>query len=313
MNISDQNIAILYGGWSDEREVSLDSGKSVFETLSANGYKVYLFDFNIDDPILLQNFMYENKIDLVFNLIHGIGGEDGTVQHYIEDISIKSIGSDSKSSGISFNKILTKKTWLDHNLPTPNYCPVSQEIFENDTLHNFGEKIVLKPIESGSSVGIKILKTRDLILNDHKSSFDNLCNLIDKKFSVNKYFIEEYVDYPEYTAPIIAGKVYPIIKIQTKREFYNYDAKYIDNDTSFTFPEFPKDVQDHINEIALKAFNTLGCSTWGRVDFFMDDMHNMNLIEVNSIPGMTSHSLVPMSASKAGLSYFQLINLIITS
>ena len=313
MAICDKNIAILYGGWSDERDISLDSGKSVFETLSANGYKVFLFDFSSDNPKLLEDFINKNKIDIVFNLIHGIGGEDGTVQRYIENISIKSVGSDTESSRISFNKILTKNTWLDHNLPTPNYCLVSQDIFKNEILHKFGEKIVLKPIESGSSVGIKILKTRDLILNDYESSFDNICAVMDENFSVNKYFIEEYIDCPEYTAPIIAGKVYPIIKIQTKREFYNYDAKYIDNDTSFTFPEFSEETQDHINHITLKAFKSLGCSAWGRVDFFMDDMHNINLIEVNSIPGMTSHSLVPMSASKAGMTYFQLINHILRS
>ncbi len=313
MSISDQNIAILYGGWSDERDISLDSGKSVFDTLSANGYKVHLFDFNSDNPKLLSDFILKNRIDIVFNLMHGIGGEDGTVQRYLEDLSIKSIGSDSKSSQASFNKISTKKTWQDINLPTPNFCSISKDIFEYDLLDNFGEKIVLKPIESGSSVGIKILKTKDLLLNDNKASFDNLCASMDEGFSVSKYFIEEYIDCPEYTAPIIAGKVFPIIKIQTEREFYNYDAKYIDNDTSFTFPEFSIKIQDHINTITLKAFKSLGCSTWGRVDFFMDDKYNINLIEVNSIPGMTSHSLVPMSASKAGMSYLQLINLILTT
>ena len=127
----------------------------------------------------------------------------------------------------------------------------------------------------------------------------------------SNYFLEEYVDSAEFTAPIISNKVYPIIKIDTTREFYNYEAKYIDNDTSFTFPEFPKSIQDNINAVALDAFNALGCRTWGRVDFFMDSSHNINLIEINSIPGMTSHSLVPMSAKKSGLSYIDLIILIL--
>ncbi len=313
MTLSDQNIAILYGGWSDERDISLDSGKSVFDTLSTNGYKVFLFDFISDDPNILKDFLIKNNIDIVFNLMHGVGGEDGTVQRYIEDLSIKSIGSNSKASQTSFNKVSTKKTWQNIHLPTPKYCSISKDIFDHDILNNFGQKIVLKPIESGSSVGIKILKTKDLILNDSKTSFDNLCALMDKSFPVSKYFIEEYIDSPEYTAPIIADKVYPIIKIETEREFYNYDAKYIDNDTSFTFPEFTREIQEHINAITLKAFKSLGCSSWGRVDFFMDEKHKLNLIEVNSIPGMTSHSLVPMSASKAGMSYFQLINHILTS
>ena len=127
----------------------------------------------------------------------------------------------------------------------------------------------------------------------------------------NKYFIEEYISCSEYTAPIIANTVYPIIKIDTDREFYNYDAKYLDEDTIFTFPKFEKKVQEHINKTCLEAFNALGCEVWGRVDFFMDDDHNINLIEINSIPGMTSHSLVPMSAKKAGLSYNELIILIL--
>ena len=132
MSITNSNIAILYGGWSDERAISLDSGKSVFDSLSSHGYKVFLFDFKKNNPQMLHDFILHNKIDIVFNLMHGVGGEDGTVQKYLEEISVLSVGSNSESSRYSFNKIITKGIWLDNDLPTPRYCSVSQDLFKNN-------------------------------------------------------------------------------------------------------------------------------------------------------------------------------------
>ncbi len=313
MNIADKNVGILYGGWSDERLISLESGKSVFDSLTENNFNVFMLDYHIDNPILLEEFIIKNNIEIVFNLIHGVGGEDGYVQKYLEDLPVITVGSDSESSHKSFNKILTKESWIANNLKTPNYLPVNPDVFEINIKEKLGTKFVLKPVESGSSVGIKILDTQDFILNDKDMSYSKLCSLMNSNITPSNYFLEEYIDTAEFTAPIISNKVYPIIKIDTKREFYNYEAKYIDNDTSFTFPEFSKNIQDKIDTIALDAFIALGCSTWGRVDFFMDNNHNINLIEINSIPGMTSHSLVPMSAKKSGLSYIDLISLILKS
>lgn len=311
MNIHDKNIAILYGGWSDERDISLDSGKSVYEALQKDGLKVFLFDFDKDDQATLEKFIIKNKVDLVFNLIHGIGGEDGHIQKYLEKLPVQFIGSDSESSYKSFNKILTKDLWVSNNLLTPKYHLVKPDMFEKITIDNFSGKIVLKPAQSGSSVGIKILNLQEIISTDPTLSYKKLCMHMIEDIAPNDYFIEEYIDNAEYTAPIISNKVYPIIKIDTEREFYNYNAKYIDNNTSFTFPKFPTLVQDKINNTVLKAFTILGCSTWGRIDFFMNDNYDINLIEINSIPGMTSHSLVPMSAKKFGLSYIDLIKLIL--
>lgn len=311
MNIHDKNIAILYGGWSDERDISLDSGKSVYEALQKDGLKVFLFDFDKDDQATLEKFIIKNKVDLVFNLIHGIGGEDGHIQKYLEKLPVQFIGSDSESSYKSFNKILTKDLWASNNLLTPKYHLVKPDMFEKITIDNFSDKIVLKPAQSGSSVGIKILNLQEIISTDPTLSYKKLCMHMIEDIAPNDYFIEEYIDNAEYTAPIISNKVYPIIKIDTEREFYNYNAKYIDNNTSFTFPKFPTLVQDKINNTVLEAFTILGCSTWGRIDFFMNDNYEINLIEINSIPGMTSHSLVPMSAKKFGLSYIDLIKLIL--
>jgi D-alanine-D-alanine ligase len=188
---------------------------------------------------------------------------------------------------------------------------VKPDMFEHITVNNFSDKIVLKPIKSGSSVGIRILNLHDLITTDSDLSYKRLCEYMVDDIAPHDYFIEQYIDHAEYTAPIISNKVLPIIKIDTEREFYNYNAKYIDNNTSFTFPKFPASVQEKINNTALEAFALLGCSTWGRIDFFMNNDFEINLIEINSIPGMTSHSLVPMSAKHSGLNYIDLIKLLL--
>ena len=296
----DTNIGILYGGWSNEREISLESGEVVFKTLKDAGYSVFLCDLknNQDDLI---NFVHKNSIGIVFNLIHGTGGEDGTVQSWLDDIGVNYVGSDTKSSKVSFSKIMTKLKWLDNGLKTPDYIG---NIIDHENLNlifSGTNKYVLKPDKSGSSVGIKILNnSKELSMSLSSVNYHN------------EYFVEEYAEGYEYTAPIIGDIVFPIIKIETKREFYDYQAKYIDDDTSFTFPIFEPDMLEKIESTCLKAFQVLGCKGWGRVDFFIDN-NEISLIEVNTIPGMTSHSLVPMSAKKKGYTYLQLVELLLNS
>ena len=306
--LSGKHIGILCGGWSDERPVSLDSGKSAYNSLMSNNLNVFLFDFKDNDINMLSKFIASNNIDLVLNLIHGSGGEDGLVQSYLDRLSVKYIGSNSESSKLSFNKVHTKEIWLRNSLKTPNYLKLSNNISSKKIEEMFDDKFILKPCESGSSVGIKIFNTTDFYSS---SSKDVLRKLSLNSANVCDYFIEEFITAPEYTAPIINNQVFPIIKIETKREFYNYEAKYLDSDTIFSFPEFSQDIHENINLICMKAFNSTGCSNWGRVDFFMDKDSLINLIEINSIPGMTDHSLVPKSAKKNGLSYHQLLLLLL--
>ena len=298
--LSGKHIGILCGGWSDERSVSLDSGKSAYKSLMSSNLNVFIFDFKDNDIDMLSKFIKFNNIDLVLNLIHGSGGEDGLVQSYLDRLSIKYIGSDTESSKLSFNKVHTKEIWLKNGLRTPNYLRLSDNISSKEMQKIFNDKFILKPCESGSSVGIKIFNTTNFSSSNSKDILEKL-----SLNSINScdYFIEEFISAPEYTAPIINNQVFPIIKIETKREFYNYEAKYLDNDTIFSFPEFPEDIRENINLICMKAFNSTGCSNWGRVDFFMEKDSSVNLIEINSIPGMTDHSLVPKSAQKSGLSY----------
>ena len=303
--LAKMKIGVLCGGWSDERSISLNSGNSVYESLIDNGYNAYIFDFKKNEFEMLSSFLSSNKIDLIFNLIHGTGGEDGTVQAWLDDIGINYVGSDTESSKLSFSKIMTKQKWVDNGLKTPAYAEKLSSIIagnENQSLF-FGDttKYVLKPDKSGSSVGIKIF-----------NNVKDLSMALSSISSYDEYFVEEYVEGHEYTAPIIGNTVFPIIKIETKREFYDYQAKYIDDDTSFTFPEFESDMLEKIESTCLKAFEVLGCKGWGRVDFFIDKDNEISLIEVNTIPGMTDHSLVPMSASHINISYIELIEKILS-
>ena len=303
--LAKMKIGVLCGGWSDERSISLNSGNSVYESLINNGYDAYIFDFKKNKFEMLSNFLSSNKIDLVFNLIHGTGGEDGTVQAWLDDIGVNYVGSDTESSKLSFSKIMTKQKWVDNGLKTPAYAEKLSSIIagnENQSLF-FGDttKYVLKPDKSGSSVGIKIF-----------NNVKDLSMALSSISSYDEYFVEEYVEGHEYTAPIIGNTVFPIIKIETKREFYDYQAKYIDDDTSFTFPEFKPDMLKKIESICLKAFKVLGCKDWGRVDFFIDKDNEISLIEINTIPGMTDHSLVPMSANHINISYIELIEKILS-
>ena len=330
----DTIIGILYGGWSDEREISLESGSSVYDSLKDAGYKVFLFDLK-NNKEELSKFISKYSIEIIFNLIHGTGGEDGTIQSWLDDLQIKYVGSNSKSSRLSFSKTKTKEIWIKSELTTPDFishidleswilAAISMNnkgnpsddnsSFKQETIkkiNNFLEsydRYVLKPDCSGSSVGIKIFN------NPNELSYH--CESLSKDYlenTISQNFLEKYISGSEYTAPIIGNTVFPIIKIETKREFYDYQAKYVDDDTSFTFPSFDSSLQRIINSKCLKAFKSLGCKGWGRVDFFIDDDNRIYLIEVNTIPGMTSHSLVPMSAKQKNLSYLDLILLILNT
>ena len=308
--LKERNILILCGGWSDEREISLISGKAVYEALDSNGYRVLILDFDCKDKTILFSFIKSNDIDLVFNLMHGVGGEDGLVQSYLDESNVKYVGSDSKSSNLSFNKVATKVKWISGNIPTPNYSILSD--INEDFLQEIqkSNKIIVKPISSGSSVGIKILRIKDLDVTDVTKLLKSISQYYND-IILDNYFIEEFVSGEEYTAPIVNDKVLPIIKIDTTREFYNYQAKYEDDDTKFSFPSFDLELEKKIKNICLNAFKILGSNGWGRVDFFLDSTNDIKIIELNSIPGMTSHSLVPMSAKKIGWTYLELIEKIL--
>lgn len=299
-NHKEKCIGIICGGWSKEREISLSSGTTTYNCLKDNGYNAFFLDIKENDKNILINFIKKNSIELIFNLVHGTGGEDGLIQSYLDEIGIKYIGSDSVSSKESFDKIATKNIWRTNQLQTPDYKVLEDGLNYEDIVEKFGNNFLIKPIKSGSSVDIEIIKSQ-LQFN----------NYIEDKDNIGEYFVEKLISGDEYTAPIIWEEVFPIIKIETKREFYDYQAKYFDENTIFTFPSFNKEDLENIHATVKKAFSIIGCTGWGRVDFFIDNNKEIELIEINSIPGMTDHSLVPMSAEKNNLTLIELLEKIL--
>ena len=294
MKYKNPKICILGGGWSNERLISLKSSNDVFNCLKSNGHDVIFFDMSVDSFEDLEKIITENSIDLVFNLIHGEGGEDGTVQKYLDMLSVDYCGSDEKSSKISFNKYDTKKIWQQNGFIIPEY-----ELFISQDYDycnkKFGEHFFIKDTCSGSSNNIYLISNLN-DFNDFKNKYD----------SNRQFIIEEKINSDEYTAAILHGKLLPIIKIKPDNDFYDYDAKYASNLTEFTFPKINNDLFSSINETILNAFNIIGCSGWGRIDFFIKN-NNIILLELNTIPGMTDHSLVPKAAKENGIDYYNLI------
>ena len=289
----DCNICILGGGWSNEREISLRSSQDVYKVLLENKHNVVLYDMNNNSYDNLKSFLNNNSIDLVLNLIHGEGGEDGTIQSYLDDMNIKYCGSNSHSSHLSFNKFKTKKIWREHNLMTPDFEIYSDQSYK-DLINSYGNTFFIKDTCSGSSNNIYQIK------NNH--DFDNFVHNKNNR----EFMIEKKISSDEYTAAILNNKVLPIIKIVPSNEFYDFDAKYKSDETKFLFPELSQDMVSAITDQVMKSFNVLGCKTWARVDFFISD-NTVILLEINTIPGMTDHSLVPKAAKVYGLSYYQLV------
>ncbi len=289
----DCNICILGGGWSNEREISLKSSKDVYKTLFENKHNVVLFDIKRDSYHDLKSFLRNHSVDLVFNLVHGEGGEDGKIQSYLDDLDVKYCGSNSHSSYLSFNKFKTKKIWREHNLKTPDFEIYSDQNYQ-DLTKIYGKTFFIKDTCSGSSNNIFQIKSNE--------DFDNF--LLNK--NNREFMIEKKISSDEYTAAILNDKVLPIIKIIPSNDFYDFDAKYKSEETKFLFPELSPEMVGIIGDQVMKSFNSLGCKTWARVDFFIND-NSIILLEINTIPGMTDHSLVPKAASEYGLSYYQLI------
>tara|TARA_Y100000768_G_scaffold387867_1_gene380727 strand:- start:5299 stop:6207 length:909 start_codon:yes stop_codon:yes gene_type:complete len=294
MNIKSVKLCILGGGWSNEREISLRSSGDVYQCLKANGHDVVFYDMEYDSPSELEKFLKDNSINLVFNLIHGEGGEDGKMQAYLDSFNVPYCGSNASSSFISFNKHLTKKKWIDNKLITPRY-----EIYDSQNYKycskTYGDKFFIKDTCSGSSNNIYYISSEE----DYRSFSENYN-------TQREYIIEEKIDANEYTAAILNKDVLPIIKIVSSNTFYDYDAKYKSDQTKFIFPDLSKEITEKIQYNILTAFNSLGCKDWARVDFFIKN-NKVILLEINTIPGMTDHSLVPKAASKYGISYYELI------
>ncbi len=287
-------VAVLMGGQSAERPISLQSGAAVTTALCNAGVNAHAIDFDKN----ALNQLITDGFDRVFIALHGRGGEDGTIQGALETIGMPYTGSGVLGSAIAMDKIKSKSLWRDNGLSTPaaiELCAASQW---QQVAEQVGLPIMVKPVREGSSIGAsKVLEAKAL------SSAWAQANKFD-----DRVMAESWIEGDEYTVPILNETVLPVIKLETARDFYDYQAKYEDDDTKYLCPcGLDKAFEKTLGELCLKACKQLDVSGWARVDVMIDSSNTVWLIEVNTVPGMTSHSLVPMAAKHAGISFEQLV------
>lgn len=283
-------VAVMMGGSSAEREISLQSGQAVFEALQRQ--KV---DAHIVDP--RENLMTQlatGNFDRVFIALHGRGGEDGLMQGLLDTLELPYTGSGVLGSSLAMDKCRSKRIWQSHGLPTPAFVELNEDSDWDAVVEYLGLPLIIKPVREGSSYGISKVKE-----SGEMESAWRLAHEFDERVMA-----ESWIVGGEYTAPVLGDQVLPMIRLETPREFYDYEAKYIADTTQYHCPcGLDADVENELGKLAFAAFEAVDASGWGRVDFMLDAEGKPWLIEVNTIPGMTSHSLVPMSAKQAGMSF----------
>lgn len=293
MNSTYGKVALLMGGQSSEREISLKSGNAVLQALQSQSLNVDAIDVDKDIYELLNKKPY----DRVFNILHGRGGEDGQIQALLELLELPYTGSGVAASAIAMDKLKTKKIWKSEALPTPNWLELKQKSDCGLAVVNLGLPLIVKPVLEGSSVGITKVNQAEEIMPAWQLA---------KQYGV--VIAEQWIDGEEYTTSILNGVALPIIRLEPANEFYDYEAKYLSDDTKYHCPcGLSADQEKAFQEISLKAFEAIGASGWGRVDFMLSSAGDIFLIELNTVPGMTSHSLVPMAAKQAGISFEELV------
>lgn len=289
-------VAVLMGGWSAERQVSLWSGEGVLKALLEKGVDAHGVD--VTEPTQLFTLKAQG-FARAFNILHGTGGEDGTVQAILDVQGIRYPGSGVLASALAMDKLFTKRIWKAEGLPTAAFRTVASLAEAEAAAAEYGYPFILKPAADGSSVGVTKVKRPEQIAAAYADALG--------KSGRNVVMAEAFIAGGEFTCPVIAGAALPIIRIVPDGEFYDYNAKYISNDTQYHCPSgLPDALEASIQQICVKAFELIGCKDWGRVDFLMGDDQKPMLLEINTLPGMTSHSLVPLSAKVSGMSYADL-------
>jgi len=283
-------VLVIYGGDSNEREISLKSGDAVISALISKNIDAFGWDPKID-PI---NKMMEKKFDRAWIALHGQGGEDGSIQGLLEFIGIPYTGSDILSSAVAMNKLLSKRIFIDNGISVPKYKVITTKNDLNQARNDLGFPLILKPVSEGSSLGMTRV-----------SSSIELGKAFDYAKSFNDTVLaEECILGEEITVSILQNKSLPSIRIKTPRIFYDFKAKYKSEDTNYICPGADNiKLEKEYSELALRAFEALGCSGWGRVDFMHQENDCPKILEVNTVPGMTEKSLVPMSALESGLDF----------
>jgi D-alanine-D-alanine ligase len=281
-----QPIAVLLGGNSAEREVSLQSGATVLEALQSLGQEVRAVD-----PADADWIAQLQDVSCAFIALHGPGGEDGSMQGALQALSIPFTGSGVLGSALAMDKLRSKQLWQGMDLRTGGFVTLGPDTHWQEVIDRFG-KVFVKPACEGSSIGM----TAAASATDLQQAYAEA-----GKYS-GAVLAEQFIDGPEYTVAILGDGALPSIRLETDNEFYDYEAKYLSDETRYHCPSGlnPQEERE-IAELALRAFRSLGCAVWGRVDVMRDADGIFYVLEVNTIPGMTSHSLVPMAAAAAGL------------
>jgi len=287
-------VAVLMGGAAAEREISLQSGNAVLQALLEGGVDAHAFDPSEQNVCALL----EQGYDHAFVVLHGRGGEDGVIQGALESINLPYTGSGVAGCALSMDKLACKRLWSGMELPTPPYRVLNESSNWQEVINYLGLPLMVKPAHEGSSLGMTQVHEADMLAVawEKAAAYDPVV------------IAEQWVDGAEYTAAILGNEVLPLIRLETPREFYDYAAKYEQDDTSYICPSGLSDeAEAHCSQLALTAFESVCASGWGRVDFMMDKHDRPWLIEVNTVPGMTGHSLVPMAAKANGMDFQSLV------
>jgi D-alanine-D-alanine ligase len=285
-------VAVLLGGTSSEREVSLNSGRNVLEALQRRGVDAQA----VDGTAALVQALVAKKFDRVFNIMHGGDGENGVVQGLMESFAIPYTGSHVLGSALSMDKIRTKQVWLSLGLPTPRYVRLAKGEDVQTAARQLGLPVIVKPSCEGSSVGVsRVFNEADL-----QSAIE-----LASKYP-GELLMEQLIQGEEYTVAILGTQALPSIRIVPPGEYYDYHAKYVSDDTKYICPGLSGAAEEQIRELAYAAFVAADCGGWGRVDVMRDKSGQNYLLEVNTTPGMTSHSLVPKAARAMGVEFDEL-------
>lgn len=287
-------VAVVMGGWGAEREVSLNSGTAVLNALVSAGVDAHGVDAGRDIAEVLKS----DEFDRVFNILHGRGGEDGVLQGALELLQIPYTGCGVMASAISMDKLMTKRIWTGCGLKTPAYALLTDDTDFDAVVAEYGLPLMVKPADEGSSVGMTKVTKAEQLPEAYKIANQYDCAV----------FAEQWVTGTEYTVAIVGDQTLPVIRVETDSAFYDYEAKYKSDETRYLCPcGLEAEAEKEIQLLAKQAFDLLGASGWGRIDLMQDDSGQAWLIELNTAPGMTSHSLVPKAAAAIGISFEQLV------
>ena len=291
-------VAVLFGGDSAEREVSLNSGNAVLNALVRQGVDAIAFD-PAERPL---TDLLELNVDRALIMLHGRGGEDGSMQGALQLLKIPYTGSRVLGSALAMDKIHTKQVWQSLGLPTAKYEIADKRHFEagkcSAIMDKLGNEVMVKPAREGSSIGMARVTSAEQLQTAIQDAF---------KYD-NQVLLEQYIDGPEFTVSVLQGQALPSIRMSTPHTFYDYAAKYQDNTTEYFCPSGLSEEQEaQLAKLASRAFDAISGSGWGRIDVMQDSQRQFYLLEANTVPGMTEKSLVPKAAKVAGLSFDELV------